>query len=180
MREDEAVELIFDAAPFRNVLGHKADKLVVMLFLDHVQELVSNDILHAGERLLGELEVEQHACAFVVAGAPTSFHLFDTPIARLDADLLLPLCYQVLKDRLELFAIPLCHHLMPLRYRALRTHLQDDFIFAFQKDGRYLVLVNQLKAISLTEKVMALPGNIRALSLSFLTGEPSLLTLDPG
>ena len=58
MREDEAVELIFDTAPFRNVLSHKAHELVVVFFLDHMQELVNNDILHTGKRFLGELEIE--------------------------------------------------------------------------------------------------------------------------
>lgn len=93
VREDEAVELVFDTAPLGNVLSHKADKLIVMFFLDHMQKLVSDDILHTGKRFLGELEIEQHACASVIAGTPTSLHLLYAPIARLHTDLPLPLRY---------------------------------------------------------------------------------------
>ena len=36
MREDEAVQFVFDASPLWNVLGHQSDKLIVVLFLDHM------------------------------------------------------------------------------------------------------------------------------------------------
>ena len=36
MREYKAVQLVFDASPLGNVLGHHSDKLFVVLFLDHM------------------------------------------------------------------------------------------------------------------------------------------------
>ena len=34
MREYKAIQLIFDASPLRNVLGHESDKLIIVLFLN--------------------------------------------------------------------------------------------------------------------------------------------------
>lgn len=57
MRKHEAVQLVFYASPLGNVLGHECYKFLAVLFLDHMQELVSDDIFHARKRFFHQLKI---------------------------------------------------------------------------------------------------------------------------
>ena len=77
-----------------------------MLPLQHVEQLMDNDVFKSLHRFLGKLQVNPDTPRLDVAAPPLGFHLLDAPAGYLNTHGPLPLLQERLEEGFQLLAIP--------------------------------------------------------------------------
>ena len=145
--------------------------------MDH---FVDDDVLDAGDRLLGEFGVEPDALVIVVARPPFSFHPLDAPEGWSHSDCGTPGA-EHRSDKLSQFeSVPAIEHRAPLARVGIFEYMQFHLGLCRQSDFLRSTGVDNVHAVTAAEQVMALARDGLSLGLAGLSFELLALATDPG
>lgn len=179
MAEGKAVQSVFEHSPVGHELIHVGDEAGVVVRLEEMNEFVHHHILQTGLGLFGEFEIEPDAARFNIAGAPSSFHLFDLPLGSLDADDGLPFFDERRDLGLHFVTIPILHDAFALSKGATRADDEVHVAFVSDMNARRAGFIADVKGVAVTTEIMAFTGDIFTWGLARLTFEGGNVFSDP-
>lgn len=115
-----------------------------------------NDVLHALDRLFGELEVEPNTGGGGTATTPFNLHLLDAPGSYLNSKNWLPALEQRRDNQLQLLPVPAQQDGFPLLGAGSRADRQIDARHAAQRDFDGAVMLVHPQSITPAQEIVTL------------------------
>jgi hypothetical protein len=124
-------------------------------WLDEMDQLMSDDILQASQRLFRELGVQPNSVSGPAAASPLGFHSLNVYTFNRNTELLLPLLQQRRQLLSNLLSVIFLNELSFSFLGRLRPNAQGDATVSRFDPGRCIVL-DKLQQITFTSEIVAL------------------------
>ena len=150
-----------------------------MVALQKMHHLMDQNVHQTRTRFLCELKIQPDTFCSNVTRPPKRFHPLNPHFIDRHTQLWFPFFKEWRHLRPQILAIPTLHHCLPLGTIRTRTHTECNLCIVGQPDLRWTVLLDDLKSITSTRKIVALSGHKLALRLPLLLGEFCLFLPNP-